>query len=384
MTNERNLFITPAVIKKIFITTFERKKMSTKTLRKRIALVAVAALGFGVVTGVAATAAATASWSCQNAYDNSGSNCTQVGGGQVELQLDSGTNDKSYNVVATGGTILAVNSGNSGSGHDAYDYLNGSSYANGVRFYSNDGNAFTHGEYLYITVSVPTSGSLSVSATPIASNGAPGAVVTQTVKVITATSTSVSAANSTVAVTESCDNGSSASADRTYLNNYAVGPMYYKGDSASVLGSNNYNYNTYVCVIARDGNGKLITSSGSKIYISTDIGGLDGSTTTRLHQINNDNVVESQIVGDGLNKGTANITATIVDSSGAVATLKTTYSFYGKPDSIALTPVGYSAQSGKVGTTYLANIDTSKNYLDVVDNTSVTGGSTLISGADNV
>jgi trimeric autotransporter adhesin len=48
----------PAVKKKVFSTTNERKQMSTKTTLKRVALVAVSALGFGLVTAVAPANAA--------------------------------------------------------------------------------------------------------------------------------------------------------------------------------------------------------------------------------------------------------------------------------------------------------------------------------------
>ena len=54
----------PAVKEKVFFTTNERKQMSTKTTFKRIALVVVSALGFGLLTSVTpANAAATASFS---------------------------------------------------------------------------------------------------------------------------------------------------------------------------------------------------------------------------------------------------------------------------------------------------------------------------------
>jgi len=46
----------PAVEKNVFFTTNERKQMSTKTTLKRIALVAVSALGFGVLTSVPSNA----------------------------------------------------------------------------------------------------------------------------------------------------------------------------------------------------------------------------------------------------------------------------------------------------------------------------------------
>ena len=56
MTYER-IFIAQAGLGIVSRSTTERKKMSTKTLRKRIALVAVASLGFGVLTSISANAA---------------------------------------------------------------------------------------------------------------------------------------------------------------------------------------------------------------------------------------------------------------------------------------------------------------------------------------
>jgi len=54
--HEAKSFSLPAVKEKVFFTTNERKQMSTKTTLKRVALVAVAALGFGMVSTVSASA----------------------------------------------------------------------------------------------------------------------------------------------------------------------------------------------------------------------------------------------------------------------------------------------------------------------------------------
>ena len=58
MSHERASLV-PAAIKKALIATNERKQMSTKTTLKRIALVAVSALGFGLMTVMPAKAAVT-------------------------------------------------------------------------------------------------------------------------------------------------------------------------------------------------------------------------------------------------------------------------------------------------------------------------------------
>jgi len=55
--HEARSFSLPAVKEKVFFTTNERKQMSTKTTLKRIALVAVSALGFGLLNTVTASAA---------------------------------------------------------------------------------------------------------------------------------------------------------------------------------------------------------------------------------------------------------------------------------------------------------------------------------------
>jgi len=60
LISDEKAFLSQADLKKAFGSTrFERKQMSTKTTLKRIALVAVSALGLGIMSGVAAKAAAT-------------------------------------------------------------------------------------------------------------------------------------------------------------------------------------------------------------------------------------------------------------------------------------------------------------------------------------
>jgi len=56
--HEAKSFSLPAVKEKVFFTTNERKQMSTKTTLKRVALVAVSALGFGLLSSVSANAGA--------------------------------------------------------------------------------------------------------------------------------------------------------------------------------------------------------------------------------------------------------------------------------------------------------------------------------------
>jgi len=116
ITNEKNLF-SPAVIKKILIATYERKQMSTKTLRKRIALVAVAALGFGVVTGVSANAAVSGAWS--NTYDTT--NGIGIVGGTAQLTVTSTAAATLSFVVSGVGSVITSTADGIDFTHDTVD-----------------------------------------------------------------------------------------------------------------------------------------------------------------------------------------------------------------------------------------------------------------------
>ena len=75
LISDEKAFLSQADSKKAFgSTSFERKQMSTKTTLKRIALVAVSALGFGLLSTVAPANAATGSMTLST------SSLTVVGG----------------------------------------------------------------------------------------------------------------------------------------------------------------------------------------------------------------------------------------------------------------------------------------------------------------
>ena len=77
-----------AVVKKFFAATFlERKIMSTKTITKRIALVAAAALALGVVSVVTATSASAIAPSTRNAVMYDTTNGYQVVGGEATVEI---------------------------------------------------------------------------------------------------------------------------------------------------------------------------------------------------------------------------------------------------------------------------------------------------------
>ena len=82
----------------------ERKQMSTKTTFKRIALVAVAALGFGLLSVVPSSAAANTNLNCTVAYTvTDGGLCTSVAGPANFVTVTAST--LSVYVVLSGGTF---------------------------------------------------------------------------------------------------------------------------------------------------------------------------------------------------------------------------------------------------------------------------------------
>jgi len=87
-------------------TFLERKIMSTKTITKRIALVAAAALALGGVSVVTATSANAATTAVTPAAAASVQTVTAVTGTYEIIRIDADTADKYYTITNTGGTVL--------------------------------------------------------------------------------------------------------------------------------------------------------------------------------------------------------------------------------------------------------------------------------------
>ncbi|MFM8491961.1 MAG: hypothetical protein ACKN9X_08695, partial [Candidatus Methylopumilus sp.] len=91
--------------------------MSTKTSIKRIALVAVSALGFGLLSSTnsyASNWAATDLLDCETAYTSTtAAGCTQVVGGQVTIDNTTKAITQDYFIQVDGATITAVDTNSS-------------------------------------------------------------------------------------------------------------------------------------------------------------------------------------------------------------------------------------------------------------------------------
>jgi hypothetical protein len=153
-----------AAVENVSIATIERKLMSTKTTFKRIALVAVAAVGLGMLSGVAANAAAAPLLSITTGYAGAGTAAgTQVVGGQSSVDI---TTYDSTTTVAVSGVGSVVSSTITGT-TPAITY--------GTNTFSMPAGRGT----LLLTSSV--AGVTTVSLTPIGTGGVPGTAVTATV-----------------------------------------------------------------------------------------------------------------------------------------------------------------------------------------------------------
>jgi len=352
MTNELNLF-SPAAIKKGLIATSERKKMSTKTLRKRIALVAVAALGFTGLTIVSANAAVTVAvgttpWNVSTAYAGTGTTAaTQVVGGNVQLTFaetvtvtgsaaaitsfsSTGVGVFSSASVSGGTTIYPTGVGAIGVSATAYAFPN---VAFGIGSTSTSAVALVT---TTINVTSSVAGTQTLTATIPDSNGTPSATYTATITWLPAASTGVNAANSSIWVQSSATCAAASSTSKaTDLVAYtsSVVPIYPAGGTPTV------------CVIARDANNNLVSlSSSSTISSSINGGGAVSGTVT------SGRVYKTLTAVSGA-QGNATISAVLIDSYSNVVTLSTSVAFYGTLSSLALGNVTYAAYAASDNTT---------------------------------
>ena len=246
-----------AVIKKFFIATFlERKIMSTKTITKRIALVAAAALALGgvsVLTATSANAAYTPTALYTTMYDTT--NGYQVVGGEatVTLRMDSLT---AATVTSTGvGTIQSAGYAASsvaahGIGIDTLTAVTSTSFRKPIGSTTVD---YAYDSVTVVAVSAVT-GAQVLTITPIDANGIPGTAVTKT---ITWTASGTTAAASWSAYLMDSTTGVGAAPTDS-----DVALSYDKGSASG---------NTQKAIIAakiKDGNGNPVASATVSVVVS--------------------------------------------------------------------------------------------------------------------
>jgi hypothetical protein len=173
-----------AALENVSRATIERKTMSTKTTFKRVALVAVAALGIGMVSAVPSNAAATTITFADVHVASAGS---QIVGGQatVSITVDTGT---ATNTV-TNITISGVGSFVSATPISGSPTFSSAATAGSTSFTMTLGGVSPGTGNLVFTSSV--AGTTTITANALDSNGSPTGAVTKTITWTTSASNAV-------------------------------------------------------------------------------------------------------------------------------------------------------------------------------------------------
>lgn len=210
-----------AASENVSFATIERKTMSTKTSFKRVALVAVAALGLGFLTSVSASATAPLTTVTQFLTGSTATAAQAVVGGQaqVTVTIDSATVTR---ITVSGVGSVSSSSKSGATGTAAFEsttstYLTGSlSWTDSVSGLTTQGVQANIRPTDVVTLYSAVAGVTTVTATPLGTDGAPGTAVSTTVTWVSALTDRVdhSKANidATVAGTARIDTDATAAA----------------------------------------------------------------------------------------------------------------------------------------------------------------------------
>ncbi len=368
--------------------------MSTKTTFKRVALVAVAAMGLGMVSTVSANAAAYtgtvaySGFSVTGAYAGTGTTAgTQVVGGTATLTwtvtgVDVSAAAASVATISTTGVGTITSASVDGDGttatHDPSISAAGNatavSAATGLTFpnttiqwngaYGNTGIAAGETEVVTFTVTSTVAGTQTFTSTLLNSSGTPIATKTATITWGAATSTALSTTNSYLSVqnTTCVAAGASHAAD--------VVAAYAQEDGVATATAK-------VCAYVRDASGNLM--SNGTAYITVDKGTLNAYSSTVT-----DGVLATAITwtANAAYPGSAKVTITVVDAASNVGTLSQTFAWLGgTPATLALANSYYSsAAGGTMQTVYTTNVATDGGKLRALLLTYKDANGNVISG----
>jgi trimeric autotransporter adhesin len=171
-------FSTRAELRIVRGSTIERKQMSTKTTFKRIALVTVAALGFGVLASAPSSAAPSAAFGPLIGDSTAGQ---QVVNGLAQMTISY---NETITIVATSG-VGSIVSAVASSPDGIKDTATVSAISGGT-FTITDADAATDTGTVVITLTSAVAGDQVITMTPYTSTGALGTAVTKTLKWVTA------------------------------------------------------------------------------------------------------------------------------------------------------------------------------------------------------
>jgi hypothetical protein len=351
-----------AAVKKFFIATFlERKKMSTKTITKRIALVAAAALalgGFSVISASQANAAPQIVAASSGMYDTT--NFYQVVGGQATIEIGFDTNVVAT-VSSTGvGTIVSATPKLvSGSAVETLTAVTSTGFQHNP--------ASTHAAVLdtvTVVLNSAVAGAQVITVTPLAANGTPGTAVSKTITWTASGTTSAASWKTYLIDTQTAlDSGSSISDSTVPLSKN-------RGTAGSPA---------IVAVVAAqllDGNGNSVT--GATVSVTMSGPGLIGAVADNDGKSYTISTMTQRVASVTTEAGGWVVVHLSGDGSAGVATVKLTSGTVSTERSVTFTGTAASytltALTGTYGVgTYGANDSLTASGIKVVALDSASG-----------
>jgi hypothetical protein len=323
--------------------------MSTKTTFKRVALVAVAALSFGVISVAPSSAAPIITTS--NAYDMATS--TAVVGGQVTLTIktDTSTNSPRATVVSSGvGSIVSATSVST-----AEDSATVVGTPTSGSFFI-DNNMPRYGNTT-VVLSSSVAGSQVITVTPLTTNGTPGTAVTKTITWVVSTTLDVNASKSTSVINAFVTNaGAAFSADAALTVSAGTTPAQVAAIKVTLKDANG---------LAVDGKTLAATVSGpGLLQIDSDVETVTATAAARaVSAVISDNVAYIGVFNDG----TAGV-STITISVGTTTIATETITFSGSAKTYEIKSVRGVMAIGANGTTDSATTGISVKVTDSAGN----------------
>jgi hypothetical protein len=344
MTNEKGLFA-QADLGIVSRSTTERKKMSTKTSFKRIALVAVASLGLGVLTSVSANAAAgdltVTGAIVKGAASTTATTATGVVGNQVIFTYEEAIAGAAtvYITSDAGGKIVSASS--TAVGASSMGFINGQNL--------NDGGKWTVATTVAETATVGLSSTVAGTQVVKIQTITAATGIYTTIATLTVTWGAALAATSATAKLAAGNDCSAGAASNVYLAK-ASGVTLAAGATTGAS----------LCLTVKDQNGTAmngvpldVTIAGPGLVSITSGATTAVTGTTRTASLTSAAQAAASTAAIGVSAdGTAG-TATVTVSTGTTVLATATVYFYGAAASISATQVLKVASSS--GATLGAN-----------------------------
>ena len=347
-----------AAIENVSLATIERKIMSTKTTLKRISLVAVAAMGIGLLAAVPSQAAPTAAYGTMF----SGTAGNQIIGGQanVLITLDTSSAAISNTVTSTGvGSIASASMsspGSTGSGGT------GTVSAVSSNSFTAVGSSTAADATVNVVATSAVVGTQTISVVPVAANGTPGAAVTKTITWISGASNAV--INHSTAFIGAV--GSEVLVDATLTPGFAA-----SSTAIGQIDARQYSDSGTTATATASTGAVTVAIAGAGSVSTTSSGGATGPSVTIAAGGGNANRFTFYVYANGVaGKGTVTISVAgavvatkTVTFVGALSAYKatptnTTTAIGGVADVVTISGLDANANAAALGTYYLTSSNT--------------------------